>query len=69
MAEFSVVTADVVNVTVSSNITQFPMQKRFQKGLTILQLKVRRTVLYYRSARYFWARGRSLFTKPLVAGL
>ena len=40
MAEFTVVTADSVNVTVSSNITQFPMQKRFQKGLTILQLKV-----------------------------
>ncbi|XP_043234958.1 tubulin-folding cofactor B-like isoform X2 [Amphibalanus amphitrite] len=39
MAEFTVVTADSVNVTVSSNITQYPMQKRFQKGLTILQLK------------------------------
>ena len=44
MAEFSVVTADTVNVTVSSNITQYPMQKRFQKSLTILQLKVRQVV-------------------------
>ena len=40
MAEFTVVTADSVNVIVSSNITQYPMHKRFQKGLTILQLKV-----------------------------
>ncbi|XP_037072140.1 tubulin-folding cofactor B-like isoform X2 [Pollicipes pollicipes] len=39
MAEYQVVTADTVNVMVTSNITQFPMQKRFQKSLTILALK------------------------------
>lgn len=39
MAEYQVVTGDAVNVTVTSNITKFPMQKRFQKSLNILALK------------------------------
>jgi len=39
MAEYHVITSDAVNVNVTSNITQFPMNKRFLKSLTLLALK------------------------------
>ena len=40
MSEFQVVTNPILNVTVSSSISSFVSEKRFQKDLTIAALKV-----------------------------
>ena len=39
MTEFKVVTSDFVNVFISSNITSFTSEKRFDKSLTVADLK------------------------------
>ena len=39
MSEFSVITNDFVNVFISSNITSFTSEKKFDKSLTIADLK------------------------------
>ena len=39
MSQFSVITNDFVNVFISSNITSFTSEKKFDKSLTIADLK------------------------------
>ena len=39
MSEFTVITNDFVNVFISSNITSFTSEKRFDKSLTVADLK------------------------------
>merc|ERR1711936_1272250 len=39
MAEYKVLTADLVNVFITSNITSFTSEKRFDKSLTVSDLK------------------------------
>jgi len=39
MAEYQVITADLVNVFITSNITSFTSEKRFDKSLTVSDLK------------------------------
>jgi len=39
MAEYQVITQSIVNVMVTSTISNFPVEKRFAKNLTIGELK------------------------------
>ena len=40
MANYEVITQSTVNVTVTSSINSFPVEKRYPKNLTIGDLKV-----------------------------
>jgi len=39
MTEFKVITGDFLNVFITSNITSFTSEKRFEKSLTVADLK------------------------------
>ena len=45
--EYIVQTQSIVNVQITSSITDFPSERRFQKDLTIGQMKVSNSVSFF----------------------